>query len=245
MAGVSEVKADAIVSAYREGWSLRQCAKQFDMTPEGIRLVLKRRGESLRPSGGGGSRINDLAEEIFGDLEDHFGGQCTLDEMQQWLGESPERIGDAIRRLERCRWIDIKGDIILALDREAKHAARNHERNAVIMDLFASGMTRRAIAKELGLTINTVTGVVWRTTTMGVPRPKTPRHVRVLSAIKELTKDGVAPTVREIATHLGLRGLQGVHTSICQLEQAGAISRHMAPGRCHNRGISIVEGPRA
>lgn len=217
----------------------------FGMTAEGIRHILKRSGETLRPSGGSVGRINDLAEEIFGDLEDHFGGQCSREDMQEWLGETAERVADAVLRLHRSGWIAVEGDTIRALERQEKPAPRNQERNAAIMDMFAAGVSRRAIAQEFGLTINTVTGVIWRHTTMGKPRARTPRHVTVLKAIKTLTKDGVAPTIREIASHLGLKGLSGVHASIRQLEEAGEISRAYGLQRYQNRGISLAGEPRA
>ena len=71
----------------------------------------------------------------------------------------------------------------------------------------------------------------------------TRRQQSVLYAIRDLTCDGMAPTIREIAEHLGLRGVSSVHRSIEQLEAEGRIVRGwLIDGRREARGLRLTDG---
>ena len=59
----------------------------------------------------------------------------------------------------------------------------------------------------------------------------------VLIAIRDLTVDGVSPSIREISHHTGLVSMRAVHGSVVALEQHGFIRR--TPNR--RRRIESIE----
>jgi SOS-response transcriptional repressor LexA len=65
----------------------------------------------------------------------------------------------------------------------------------------------------------------------------TPQQNACLIAIRTLTVDGVAPTVRELMAHLGVRSSSRVQEMIEALEEQGFIRRRPGRYRC----IEIVE----
>jgi SOS-response transcriptional repressor LexA len=53
----------------------------------------------------------------------------------------------------------------------------------------------------------------------------TPRQKQVLNALRDLTVDGVPPSMRQIAQHVGLKSPSTVHKVIETLEADGLVSR--------------------
>ncbi|MBI1682357.1 LexA family protein [Caulobacter hibisci] len=65
----------------------------------------------------------------------------------------------------------------------------------------------------------------------------TPFQASVLAAIRDLTRDEISPSVRDIGVHVGA-GVSSVHAALVLLEQRGVIKRE---GR---RSITILKaGP--
>jgi len=67
----------------------------------------------------------------------------------------------------------------------------------------------------------------------------TPRMAQCLQAIRDLTKDGVSPTVREIMEHTGVASPRNVHDTLVLLKERGVIDWM----RRRSRSIRIVERP--
>lgn len=65
----------------------------------------------------------------------------------------------------------------------------------------------------------------------------TPQQNACLIAIRELTVDGVSPSLEEIQLHMGLSSKSRVHRLITGLTEEGVVRR--TPGRVRN--IEIVE----
>lgn len=65
----------------------------------------------------------------------------------------------------------------------------------------------------------------------------TPIENAILIAIRDLTVDGVAPSIREISLHTGCNSMRTVHGSVVALERQGFIRR--TPNR--KRRIEIIE----
>lgn len=65
----------------------------------------------------------------------------------------------------------------------------------------------------------------------------TPRMVQCLDAIRELTLDGVPPTVRELANHLGIASSSQVQELLCALRDRRVIG--WTPRRA--RSLYIIE----
>lgn len=65
----------------------------------------------------------------------------------------------------------------------------------------------------------------------------TPLQNAVLIALRDLTVDGVPPTIRQLADYTGTKSVSLVHGSVVALEQQGFIRR--TPNR--RRRIEIVE----
>lgn len=70
----------------------------------------------------------------------------------------------------------------------------------------------------------------------------TPRQQSVLYAIRDLTRDGMAPSIREIAAHVGLSGVSSVHKAITALEAQGRLIRSGSAQRAENRGHVLAPG---
>lgn len=71
----------------------------------------------------------------------------------------------------------------------------------------------------------------------------TPRQQSVLYAIRDLTRDGMAPSIREIAAHVGLSGVSSVHRALEALEAQGRIVRGwMIDQKREARGYRLTEG---
>lgn len=69
----------------------------------------------------------------------------------------------------------------------------------------------------------------------------TPREKRCLDAIVDLTVDGVAPTMQEIADHMGLAFKSNIHVMIESLEAQGLIVRGPVLDRHHRaRSMRVV-----
>ena len=64
----------------------------------------------------------------------------------------------------------------------------------------------------------------------------TPRQAEVLAAVKMLSHDGVAPTVRDIAAALGTRSISSVHHAMVKLAERGHL-KHL-PRR--SRSFAVV-----
>lgn len=65
----------------------------------------------------------------------------------------------------------------------------------------------------------------------------TPQQNAVLIAIRDLTVDGVSPSIRELMAHTGLNSTNQVHGCVLALEQQGFIRR--TPNR--RRRIEVIE----
>lgn len=65
----------------------------------------------------------------------------------------------------------------------------------------------------------------------------TPQQNAVLIALRDLTVDGVSPTIRELMAHTGMNSTHQVHNCVLALEQQGFIRR--TPNR--RRRIEIIE----
>lgn len=69
----------------------------------------------------------------------------------------------------------------------------------------------------------------------------TPREKDCLDAIKALTVDGVAPTVQELANHIGLKSKSGAYRLIESLEAQGLVTRGPILWRNHGaRKLAVV-----
>lgn len=69
----------------------------------------------------------------------------------------------------------------------------------------------------------------------------TPREKDCLDAIKALTVDGVAPTIQEIADHIGLKSKSGAHRLVESLEAQGLLTRGPILWRNHGaRKLAVV-----
>ncbi len=65
----------------------------------------------------------------------------------------------------------------------------------------------------------------------------TPQQNACLIAIRDLTVDGVAPTIQELANHLGLASKSAVHRQLDGLISQGFVRRRPFS----DRGLDIVE----
>lgn len=60
----------------------------------------------------------------------------------------------------------------------------------------------------------------------------TPRQQQVLDAIRNLSKDGVPPTLRELGQALGITSSNGVSDALKVLERKGYLAREPRRPRC-------------
>lgn len=57
----------------------------------------------------------------------------------------------------------------------------------------------------------------------------TPKQAEMLDAIRDLTRNGVAPSYRELATHLGMKSISHVYDRLRLLKREGLV--HFTPQR--------------
>lgn len=65
----------------------------------------------------------------------------------------------------------------------------------------------------------------------------TPQMRDMMAAVRLLSADGVPPTIRQLAAHLGLASVSGAHRRLCLLRDRGLIE--WTPGQAHS--IRVVE----
>lgn len=65
----------------------------------------------------------------------------------------------------------------------------------------------------------------------------TPAHAKVRDSIAALTSGGVAPSMREVARHAGLKSLATVSKAYDHLERAGVIARN----RTERRSVVLLD----
>lgn len=65
----------------------------------------------------------------------------------------------------------------------------------------------------------------------------TPRQAEVLATVKKLSRDGVSPTIRDIAAAMGTRSVSSIHHAMVKLAERGHL-KHL-PRR--SRSFAVVE----